>query len=284
MKNRLSTLYGKTKIYTAQSEKPTAERVLVVPGYSEAISHNKKLVDALASQGFDATTFSQPRRAGKDDDPMRRQGKVVLSILESSLPKGEKVHALAHSLGSAAVLKAAQEAPDLFESITIMEPIGMVGAQDFSELGGRVGKKVGKNLLGSLRAQSPARRSNEGYAASVDRESSLRYFGRVALAQLAGSGVIGKQPALALEEALAVGRYGIADDVAKVTELGIPVHIVAARNDEMFDYDKVMAGYEANIHTATSVSSVADAGARHDTFWMQPERTARIFRQLIHRS
>ena len=285
---KYSTPYGKVKVYCAESRLLEAERVLVIPGYSETLAHSRKLVDALAASGFNASTFSQPRRAGKEThkvkDPIQRQGNVVLSLVETTVPQREKVHAVAHSLGSAAALRAAQEAPERFASITLMQPLGMVGEQSLPELANRVGKKVVKNQSGALRRQNPSRQPKVGYAASVDTESALRYSGRVAKAQLAGSGVIGKQPTLALKEALAVAKYEIADDITKVTELGIPVNIVTAHSDEMFDHDKVDAGYEASIHTASSFSSVADREARHDTFWLQPERTAAIIGQLIQKS
>jgi alpha-beta hydrolase superfamily lysophospholipase len=283
MKSR--TPYGKAKIYSVGSQSPEAERVLVVPGYSETIAHSKKLVDALADEGFNASTFSQPRRAGQEvhrvKDPIQRQGNVILSLVETTVPEGAKIHAVAHSLGTAAVLRAAQEAPERFASITLMQPVGMVGQQSIGEMTGRVSKKVIKNQVGALHSQVPNSQPERGYAANVDKELAFRYLGRVVKAQLASSKVLATQPILAHKEAIAAGKYGIADDIAKVTELGIPVHMVTAHSDELFDGDKVHAGYEAGI-AATSYSTVADPEARHDTFWMQPRRTAGIVRQLIH--
>lgn len=287
MKRSTSTPYGKTKVYSADSEFLGAERVLVVPGYSETIAHNRKLVDALAKVGFNALTFSQPRRVGKDShrvsDPIQRQGNVVLNLVEASVPTGEKIHVVAHSLGSAAILRAAQEDPERFASITLMQPLGMVGQQSFVEMAGRVSRKVAGNQISALRRQDPNRQPKVGYAANVDDESARSYTKRVFKAQLAGSQVLTTQPTLALREAIAAGKYNITDDIARVTELSIPVHIVVAHGDEMFDNDKVHAGYEAGI-AASSYSSVADRGARHDTFWMQPTRTAAIVSQLIDTS
>lgn len=285
---RTRTPYGKATVYSAQSHNPQAERVVVVPGYSETIAHSKKVVDALAMKGFNASTFSQPRRAGKGahriKDPIQRQGSVVLSLIEATVPGDEKVHAVAHSLGSAAVLRAAQKAPDRFASITLMQPLGMAGEQGLSELAGRVSRKVIKNLASSLHGQSPSiQPAHGGYAARVDEETALSFSGRVAKAQLAGNGVIVAQPALSLREALAAGQYEVAEDIANVAELGIPIHLVTAHDDELFDNDKVHTTYEAGIE-ATSYSSVADPDAGHDTFWMQPERTARIVSQLIQKA
>jgi alpha-beta hydrolase superfamily lysophospholipase len=285
MKQAIETPFGKAKVYSAETPE-AREHTMVVPGYSESVSHSKKLVDALAGQGFDAFTFSQPRRKGKEpvNDPIDRQGEIVLDVLESTLPNGDKVHAVAHSLGSAAVLKVAQVAPERFASLTLVQPVGMVGEQNFPELLGRVGKKVTKNQVGALRSQDPQRQPKTGYAASADTESAVCYSARVAHSQLAGSGVLAKQPTLAVQEATAVGSYEMADDIAKVKELGIPVNIVKAHSDEMFDHDKMDAGYAGIAESVDSYSSVADRNARHDTFWMQPERTARIVGQLIHQA
>lgn len=284
MKKAIKTPFGKAKIYS--QEVPEArEHTMVVPGYSESVTHSKKLVNALASRGFDAFTFSQPRRKGKNpvNNPIDRQGDTVLSVLESTLPSGDRVHAVAHSLGSAAVLKAAQLAPERFASLTLMQPVGMAGEQSFSELLGRVGRKLTRNQIRAMRSQNPQRKPKTGYAASVDTESAARYSSRVARSQLAGGSVLAKQPVLAIKEAKAAGSYDIVDDIAKVKELGIPINIVKAHSDEMFDTDKVDMGYSRVTDSVNSYSSVADRTARHDTFWLQPERTAQIVGQLINK-
>ena len=287
MKHEIQTKYGKSNIYSADSHASDAEQVLVIPGFSETITHSKDLVDALAAEGLDASTFSQPRQANSEssatEDPILRQGNVVLRLAESITPKGEKIHAVAHSLGSAAVLKAAQIAPELFASITIMQTPGMVGKQSLSGLAGRVSKKVINNQKSSLRSQDPNKpQKNGSYVAAVDKESALQYATRTTKAQLAGGRMIMSQPILASREAIATSRYDISDDISKVTELGVPVHIVGAQGDELFDHEKVDESYRKIAHTASSISSVADRKAGHDTFWMQPKRTAAIVEQLIH--
>jgi len=288
MKQALTTPFGNTKVYSSDS--PDSDKhILVVPGFSESVPHNRGLVGALSDRGFNAFTFSQPRRKGGTPvaGPIERQGEIILSVLEATIPGGDKVHGVAHSLGSAALLKAAQQAPELFASLTLMQPVGMVGEQSFPELLGRVGKKVTMNQLGALGGQDPGR-PETGYKASVDEESAIHYSGRVAWAQLAGSVVIAEQPALAIEEASAVGSYDIADDLAAMKAmkamkaLKIPVNIVTAHSDEMFDTAEVDEKYAGIAKFVDSYSSVADPTARHDTFWMQPERTARIVDELLY--
>lgn len=284
MNQRISTSYGKSKIYSTENQDPSSERVLVVPGYSESLAHSKDLVDALGATGLSALTFSQPRRTDKSQvalDPIQRQGNIVREILDATVAKGDKIHAVGHSLGSAAILEAALQSPERFASITLMQPVGMVGNQSFIELAGRVSEKVAKNQMKAMKSQNPKKQPRGRYAASADSESAVRYSGRVARAQITASGVIGKQPVLALKEASASGHYDIAEDLRKVAELGIPVNIVKAHGDEMFDPDKVDQGYEPIADIVNSYSSVADVKAGHDTFWLQPERTAQIVGQLI---
>ena len=284
MNQKLHTAFGDSKIYSspAPNSKP---RVMIVPGYSESVTHNKPLVKALYRQGFDAFTFSQPRRNGKGSVSgcIARQGEVVLSVLEGVVPAGDQVHVAAHSFGAAAVLKAARMAPKRFASLTLLQPVGMEGDQTIPQLIGRVSKKATHNQIAAARSQKPHGQTESRYTASVDTASAARLSGRVARSQLAGGGVLAKQPILAFKEAIAVGRYDIVEDVALVKKQGVPINIVKAHGDEIFGTDQVDTGYARIATIDDSYSSVADRTAGHDTFWMHPERTARIISQLISR-
>ena len=54
MKQVVTTSYGKAKVYRVGS----GQMVMVVPGFSESITHNKELVDTLATQGYNV--YVQP--------------------------------------------------------------------------------------------------------------------------------------------------------------------------------------------------------------------------------
>lgn len=254
-----------------------------MPGYSETIAHSKSVVDALAQEGFESFTFNQPRKPGEGwpADPIGRQADLVVRVVEAVAPEAGRVHAVAHSLGAAAVLRAAPRIPERVASIVLMQPIGLSGAQPFREQALRVGRKATKNQLGALRRQDPERPPRHGYAAALDTESATGFFTRVARAQLTGFGVLLRHVRLALREANAAGAYDLADDARKVRELGIPVHVVKAQGDELFDTDKVDAGYQRVVDAVTSYSCVADPHARHDASWLQPARSAQIVRQLV---
>lgn len=269
------------KIKTFRSEKPPKgnnqlPRVLVVPGFSEGIFHARDLVDALGDDGMDATTFSQPRIRRIKGDPIVRQAEVVSGVLDS-LPSNEKVHAVAHSLGGAAVLKAARDNPEAFASITLLQPVGMTSQQGLKKLVKRTGKKTIKNFFQSLAVQdsSPYSKKNEEYPYDK-RKSTLRYMGRVILAQILG-GIYVATRSGSLKEATAAGQYRIEDDMKAVMDLGVPVHVVTSASDEIFPYEEI----DFENLDATSFSSVADRKAGHDTFLLQPIRTADTVKKII---
>lgn len=282
MKSRHSTPYGKLKLYRPDLDK-NKERVMVVAGYSESLTHTKKLVDTLSRTGYDAFTYTTPRRRGKAvlTDPIARQGDVVLRVLDIATKDNEKVHAVAHSLGCAAVLYAAMQAPERFESITLMQPLGMVGEQSFGELLKRVRRKVTRNTLGAMRGRHLTHDIQEDTSTPLDNETRLRYSMRVARSQLAGAGVLAKHPRLAIQEARAAGKYDISEGIKQVIEAGIPVHLVTAHGDEMFDRHKVEAGYEIITDHITSHSPLSDTSASHDTFWLHPERSAFLISKIV---
>lgn len=288
MKRAIKTNFGKSKIYSAHTEgraAAKAESVFVVPGFSETIAHSRELVDALGRRGFDAETFSPPRRSDKEtrhvNDAIQRQGDVVLDVLEAAHPRPERVNAVGHSLGAAAILRAAITAPERFASITLVQPLGMTGNKTMRELSAAATGKTIKNQIEAFKGQDPTDLPETGYAARIDSETPLRYAGRVAAAHAAGFGVLAKRPMLTYKEAKQSGKYEIVEDVARVSELGIPVHMVMAYSDDLFDYSEVEATHEKIGEHAASHSTVADREARHDTAWLQPERTAEIISQII---
>lgn len=302
----IETRYGTAKVYTVnESAPPDTKRVLVVPGYSETIIHNEALVHALATEGYKVATFSQPRKMDKDSEtnPIDRQAEILITMIESLTPDDEKINLAAHSLGSAVTLRAAELNPELFkrvESVTLMQPSGMTEEQGFPEQLQRVGKKVAKNQAGTIKGQDPRKVPEKGYAARIDEEPVYRYFGRTALAQVAGGVALARNPKLGYKEARAAGGYtSLAEDIKKIEDQGVKVNVITSYGDEMYDlttdWDEVKGdnithaegrkvvhpGYSALAQTQARISTIADKDARHDSFWQQPRRTAEIIKQHI---
>ncbi len=264
MKHKIRTPFG-TAILHKQGPAGESARIMVTPGYSESITHNKRLIHTLADMGYTAFTFSQPRSKGTMIDVLERQKHIIMSVLDSTLEENEKVHAVTHSFGAAALLKAAKERPELFADLILMQPSGLAGEQSFPELVRRVSRKT---------------RTNHLYALKRHGERSVA-LPQVALTHLSSSKVIARNPLLALREARLAIRHAITDDIAAVKSLGVPVHVVTVHKDDLFDMNEAGLGYDQLVALQGSYMTIADKTARHDTFWLQPERTARIVDGLV---
>lgn len=283
MLQKIRTRFGKVNVYAAGN--PEGERVLVVPGYSETISHNRKLVDELGGLGLFAATLSQPRRSrerrmGQKLDPLDRQAELLITMLDR-LGDGVKITAVGHSMGAVAVLKAAQARPHRFERIILEQPAGFGHQQKMPEQVKRVSHKVGRNQLRALFGQG-RKQPDVGYTASPDKEAPLPYGLRVARAQNAAGMLLARNGVLALQEARAVGRYDAIPDLENVAKLGIPMHVVGAHSDELFgNADLNNAIMPEGGEFRAPLSYPADRRAGHDTVWMQPKLHAQTIGNII---
>jgi alpha-beta hydrolase superfamily lysophospholipase len=282
MGHTLLTPFGETVITAPyRTFDPANETVFIAPGFTNTSANTSALVDSLTSSGYNAFTHDQPRETPKElepIDPIDRQAAVTLAVIEREVPEGTKVHALAHSLGSAAVLRAAIARPELFTSITINEPVGLNGKrQGIVNLMSRSALKNIKNVIGARHGQT-IELPKQGYAARVDIETAKDFRKRTIKAQAAAGKLALKNLKLTMREARAAGAYEIDRDLEKVTDLGIPVHILLANKDELFKSKNTYR--KVKDIKATSISSIADPNAGHDSFWRNPKLTTAIFNSL----
>lgn len=280
MKHRAPHPYGNARIYSGRPN-PEGDKVLVVNGFSESITHAKPFVRALSKLGYNALTFSSPRHSGeKDDDPIDIQSDIIQQMLEA-LPEGEQIDAVAHSLGAAATLRAAQAMPERFRSITLLQPVGAVDGQGFLDLAKGASTKVLKNQMGALRGEDEFQSAKPESSIGLTR-TRLKRFARVATAQIAGGFNLSENPRLAAREIAAVLDYDLATDVNNV-DSSIPIHVIKSNSDELFDTVKMDEKYPEFADRVT-YSSNADQHARHDSSWLQSLRTARIVDSFIRKS
>lgn len=252
---------------------------MVIPGYSESLSHNRELVDILARMGYDAFTFRPPRRkAVPIESVLDRQKDIILGILKAIVPEGEKVYAVAHSLGSAALLKAARDTPNRFIELILMQPPGLTGELSFSTLLRRVSKKTVQNTASTLRDRHLHRIKRQPGKNHRPRSATTRKLLR---AQASSGYFIAKNPVLALREAHAARQYDITSDATVARKSGIPVHVIRAPGDELFSPTKTGPKSERIMHLEGAYSNLADIHAPHDTFWLHAERTAEIVDGII---
>lgn len=281
MKTRQKTPFGKANLYSVEARSGSSlGEILVVPGFSETITQNSRLVDSLAKQGFDATTFSQPRRRGnkaiRQSSAVDRQAALVTGFVDQMTGGVEhkKINLVAHSLGAAAVLRAAQQMPDKISSIILLEPVGMTEPQGL----GTIMKKSSKK---NLRNQ----KNSEAIAASIPNETKSSIKKLLTKSQLGATALMARNIPLATRESLEAAKYSIDADAKAVASLGIPVHVIRAQADELFNQTQADAtygldGYMTDGQTVpidglfASYSVMADPEAGHDTSWLRPKATA----------
>jgi pimeloyl-ACP methyl ester carboxylesterase len=260
--------YGRFTTYKKVPDYP-ASHIFVIPGFAENLLQTKPIVDALAAKNFAAYTYSQPRLDSKNDGvldhPLERQGKVALMALSELLPGLTKVAAVAHSLGTAGILKAAQSCPERFDSLILMQPVGLAGIQTFKDL---FKKGLRKN------------RNDHRLVGGMPLNSERRF---VAKAQIASMGLIVRQPLLALREAQAIGIYNIAEDIKKVVARGIPVHLVVSKHDEYFEYTEVHDQLRTLDGIVTSITILDEPHHGHSISWLDPELTSELTVTLLAR-
>lgn len=297
--SKIKTNYGKIKIFSGQPpaeskglgpEQDSIEPVVLIPGFSESITHVRELAKELGELGLVTTTFNLPRwrgrqtrQTGKKPDALTLQTDSILEVIQQQ-SKGERVHAVAHSLGAVGTLRAALRSPDLFASIILMQPAGLTGKTTLTNLAKRASKKTVHNQVNAAKGQKPHITDQDShYTAAIDEESALRMSTRTTKAHLAAGAVLTKNVRLATEEALVVRDVTITDLIKQVTELGIPVNIVTSYGDELFDDSKIFDETNINtlLETGASISTIADPEAGHDTIWAQPKRTAQIIGSLV---
>lgn len=286
---------------------------VLAQGFSEEVDeHNRESVDALAARGINAMAYGQPPRTKEVEDSIEERAHDLRSAIEVGIPDPkQEIALLGHSLGAAAAIRYALEAPDeLIErisSITILQSAGMVGGQSITELGRRSGKKTIKSLFGAIKGQGPDKNLKEFYQPGKDLEnepeddksekdgtkekpkydieSGLQLFARVGRAVLASGGIF-KQPILSIREASAAAKYDIVDDIIKLHKKhpNLPINVVVSNGDELFPSNEVYDTAEkiAALTNSITFASVADREAEHDFTWKKPKQFAATVEELIH--
>jgi homoserine acetyltransferase len=81
---------------------------------------------------------------------------------------------------------------------------------------------------------------------------------------------------------VALGKYSIISDIKKIVSLGINVHIVIAKNDDIFEYQKMrnsLAELKDSVH---SIEILKNEKYGHDSFWLNPNHTAKLVSKLLY--
>lgn len=278
MNQQVASPYGTISLHRPQPNE-TEHGLVVVPGFSETLTHHKLLVDTLAGIGYDALGYSEPRRNAKPD-PILRQAAILSHAIEQAFKDKQRISLVAHSLGSAVALHAASLSPRRFKHIVLMQPVGMAGRLHWLDQMRRISGKIIRDHSSTLRKQHL---TYDGATARtpLDKESWHRYYLRIVRAQFASAAVLLSHPVLSIKEAAATIEYDIAEFIEYLTEHGVHVHIITSEKDELFDADKTMRSYQKIRKHVTSYQHLSDKTATHDTVWQHPVRSAQLVKNII---
>lgn len=93
--------------------------------------------------------------------------------------------------------------------------------------------------------------------------------------------VIGKNPRLAISEAVSSGKYDLGEDIRRASLAGVPIDIVLSDNDELFDKEAIARKHTNKGILGKSYIRLAEDHHGHDTFWVHPRETAELINSLI---
>jgi pimeloyl-ACP methyl ester carboxylesterase len=259
--------------------------VLLLGGFAEGARPLGGLGDSLAAnEGLISYAASQPRKAGQERDPLKRQSVIVEDIVRYLAEStGRPVHVVAHSIAAQQAVEAALRDPDNFASLILMEAVGTSDVSiSRAKLVGRTIMKFLRNSAGSLRTTGKNIGRTGRYSSRIEQEARHRRIVRIMVGQMASLGVIARNPMLAAREVTAISHTSsLRDSLQRLTSnSGIPVHFVEAPADEYTAKDRDYEQHPA-LSSGASLSEVADRRAGHDTLWTEPRRAARIIGQLV---
>lgn len=246
-----------------ESEAVNNARVLLVPGFGEDRGHLSHIIEALEASGVRSHI----------------QSPQDISKLWASHEEFEQFHAVSHSLGAVSLLDAAIVNPERFSSLTLMQPMGF-NPDSFTHLTLRTGIKFANNqsialkqLFGKLTG-SWCDESTADIAADPDSWVITRN-------QIRSIINVTRNPLVAIRDILIGIQADIHEKIKTARTLNIPVSIILAAADELFDANVAHQNCQSLTEIGVSYSWLADQKARHDTFWLQPNRTARAIIQII---
>lgn len=202
--------------------------LLVVNGYLGCMEAYVPFAQQCASRGLDTVIMEPPRRQkrnlGLHPDhflhPERLLAQMTGRIARDIIEKYdfEKVDVTGHSMGTPAIVEAAERWPERFHSVTLNGGAGMT-EHDFLTLVRRM-PKAGLGLLGCL----PELRTNFELRSILP--ATVKY--------------IATNPIRTVGEGIAVTQSNIRPSLAKLGSLSIQRAAILFTGDELFPYDEAL--------------------------------------------
>jgi alpha-beta hydrolase superfamily lysophospholipase len=291
MRRQIETEYGLSDIYQTEVI-PGAPVAVVATGFVGTLEHSIPIAKALARQGIEAVTFSQPTNYPNTDiNPIDRYASVVTSVFEWVCSDREErsIHATATSLGAAAVARAAASWPEQLTSRVISfnfhESAGMVDGQNIENILTTSLRRGASHLASAALDNLPLVDRLPVVGRSAERriisgESPKALLGRLARTYTASALRIALHPDLSVHEAHAALSYDLGADIKQIPATK-PILLIAAGNDELFPINDFLRHYSELGRPNTHLGVIADGDAYHNSYWMYPDCTANIAASFI---
>ena len=284
MQTQLKTPYGKAKLYSASPEgQGSRGNIVVIPGFAETLTQNKRLVNSLAKQGYNASTYSQPRGRGSKEDrkrsPMVRAALIAGYIINKV---DEPVDVVGHSMSAKVALIVAEAMPDKIGKVILLQPNGINSPQSL----GQISKKSTMKNVDNLR--------NAGKIAASIGESKWSVIKLLVVGQAKATKLLAVNFNLAKAESIEAANDSLLSNAKKVRDLGKEVVVIGAQGDQFFDQQEVNATYGLAGHMNDGqtiaiddlfpMSVMSNPEATHDASWMRPDETAIAIRAVLGHS
>lgn len=233
--------------------------VIFAPGWSEGMVSFRRPQEVMSRFGRQSVIFEHPRRGGKEiasPDYPKAEMLKALALLDVIDQTGqEKVDVVAHSEGAIYTIIAARLNPDRFRNIVLVAPAGLIGRDTFPRLMGRFSKKIFRNLR----------------QASLD----LKVRKDILRAHLSAVAYVGNNIVRALNEARAISKLEIAEDLDWLRDKGIGIGVIQYQNDAAFPATRMQERLAGE-----RVDRLIGIDGLHDHFLYYPSNTAFISAML----
>lgn len=225
--------------------------IIIVPGWAESPSIFTEVTRRLEEQGRSATVFEStnvtlPDGVVESSSALNKEAAALLSVVQ----RGEvAVDVIAHSKGAIVAALAAEQNPELFHALILVNPAGMVENDSLLALGGRFLQK----------SQDLLRKAFTG--GSLSRQ-------RIVQLHTGAAASIARNPSHSVKEALELPQTNITQLLRKAHDQGVKIAIVHSVDDKAFPMNQVQEGGMRSdfVDGFLSVTGV------HDNVWLDPEQ------------
>ena len=233
--------------------------LLLVSGWGETLDTTKSIVLSLARTGRRVLALESHHldTIVKNSEQFPQQGYVKALVLLEFLntQKIEKVDVIAHSQGAINAVIAAWVKPNVFNTLILVGPAGMLNKDEFLNLAGRFSSHLFYHFL---------------FHSGQKINFSIQYIIQVFI-------YIFSNPLQALQEAVGMVNFHIAQMVRSLQKNNMKIHVVHDEDDVVFPFNEV----KKTVHEL-GIENFHSMKGWHNFIHEQPEKSAQFFATILN--